>query len=580
VRDDFSLADFLKLSIFFCIGWLAFAVAFGLDQGWRWQFDQRAINLFFFRTSLPKLIMVISWVFAGLPLFLSSWASIGGGSSGGTPFTVTTTTWSDGSTTRETSGGGGSGGSLAWEILKAIWASIIATLKTILIVFGLSISFFKMYTVLSLINLIIIIGSPFIVGIINWSGTAAHYDDLRKFHQSDFINTLNETNNGIVISEYIGKKQSGAILIPAEIKNMPVTRIEGKPVFDESHWGVFEDILAFIFRYRISSVTLPDTITYIDNFMLQCKMIKQISLPENLIFIGNNAFTGSGIKSVVIPEGVTDIGNNAFSNCTKLTSVTLPKSLKRIGVNAFGNCESLVEIIVPEGSKIAYGTYSKENIFKQEEVDSFNRCLKLSDASMQAVRDTGYTGEFSRTAVTSQRIKPSEYPTHASPYVSFFVIPKGNTVSLTGQTDNGWSEIIYKRKKGWVETYLLGEPVAVTGNVIKLRNGSLYEGDLVNGKPHGKGKIISKSSDIYEGDFVNGKRHGKGKYTWVNGEVYEGDFVNDKRHGKGKYTWASGGVYEGEWVKSKQEGRGKYTAPDGKVREGIFKNGKFLRELR
>ena len=47
MRDDFSLADFLKLSIFFCIGWLAFAVAFGLDQGWRWQFDQRAINLFF-----------------------------------------------------------------------------------------------------------------------------------------------------------------------------------------------------------------------------------------------------------------------------------------------------------------------------------------------------------------------------------------------------------------------------------------------------------------------------------------------------------------------------------------------------
>lgn len=33
---------------------------------------------------------------------------------------------------------------------------------------------------------------------------------------------------------------------------------------------------------------------------------------------------------------------------------------------------------------------------------------------------------------------------------------------------------------------------------------------------------------MYEGEWVNGKAHGKGKLIHADGDIYEGDWVNDK----------------------------------------------------
>ena len=46
------------------------------------------------------------------------------------------------------------------------------------------------------------------------------------------------------------------------------------------------------------------------------------------------------------------------------------------------------------------------------------------------------------------------------------------------------------------------------------------------------------------------ERTGKGKMTLANGTVYEGDFVDGMFTGKGKLTWANGDVYEGVFVDS------------------------------
>ena len=58
------------------------------------------------------------------------------------------------------------------------------------------------------------------------------------------------------------------------------------------------------------------------------------------------------------------------------------------------------------------------------------------------------------------------------------------------------------------------------------------EGDFVDGKAHGKGKLTYPDGKVYEGNFSGGKPHGKGKITYPDGEVYEGDFADGKRHGK------------------------------------------------
>ncbi|MAI13649.1 MAG: hypothetical protein CMM15_06490 [Rhodospirillaceae bacterium] len=66
-----------------------------------------------------------------------------------------------------------------------------------------------------------------------------------------------------------------------------------------------------------------------------------------------------------------------------------------------------------------------------------------------------------------------------------------------------------------------------------------YEGEIVNHKPHGTGKLYFPSGALcYSGSFAEGLRNGKGK-QWQEGHRggswlhYHGDFLADKKHGRG-----------------------------------------------
>ena len=64
---------------------------------------------------------------------------------------------------------------------------------------------------------------------------------------------------------------------------------------------------------------------------------------------------------------------------------------------------------------------------------------------------------------------------------------------------------------------------------------------------------------VYEGPYdENGQRSGVGTCKWPDGSVYEGDWLNGLRHGSGKYT-CDDYIYIGEWQQDMRHGRGKYT---------------------
>ena len=114
---------------------------------------------------------------------------------------------------------------------------------------------------------------------------------------------------------------------------------------------------------------------------------KQISIPESVTDIEEYAFSKCGIRELALPEKLRTIGDNAFFGCEKLISVSAPQKLEQLGNGAFWCCSSLKEWTIPEGvlsigEKTFCGCRALENISIPETVeiikaDAFNGCAKL-----------------------------------------------------------------------------------------------------------------------------------------------------------------------------------------------------------
>lgn len=153
------------------------------------------------------------------------------------------------------------------------------------------------------------------------------------------------------------------------------------------------------------------------------------------------------------------------------------------------------------------------------------------------------------------------------------------------------------------------------------KTGSTYQGEVYDGKPHGRGtiittkgaliqglfeyglmkgmsRIIDPSGTVYIGHIENRLKNGKGFYResggctidamWQNGvtngfvivkgpsggTIFEGTTVAGRRHGFGKlHNHLQKYSYEGEFQKDLFDGQGKKVFENGKVYIGAFRSG-------
>lgn len=119
---------------------------------------------------------------------------------------------------------------------------------------------------------------------------------------------------------------------------------------------------------------------------------------------------------------------------------------------------------------------------------------------------------------------------------------KGLYTFSTGSTYDGqWKDGLYFGK----------------GTFMWKSTGDIYVGDFVAGKLTGKGKLTKKDGSYFEGDFEEGNCTGKAKTPYkskfydseVKGKevsgVYEGEIKDNKPNGKGTYTSSKFVKYEG-----------------------------------
>ena len=179
--------------------------------------------------------------------------------------------------------------------------------------------------------------------------------------------------------EVIPDTTEGPVTIPDTLGGYPVTRI-----------GMY----AFDWCTKITSVTIPATVTSISDWAFEDCTSLRLDLPETVTYIGPGAFRGCEamanadgfvivrgvlydycgdnpwpyvpstvtqisdyafagcydfLEEVTLPPTVTHIGNFAFFDCDKLENVYLSGGLLSIGASAFRACDALKSIEIPAG---------------------------------------------------------------------------------------------------------------------------------------------------------------------------------------------------------------------------------------
>ena len=114
---------------------------------------------------------------------------------------------------------------------------------------------------------------------------------------------------------------------------------------------------------------------------------------------------------------------------------------------------------------------------------------------------------------------------------------------------------------------------------IKKDDGSIYKGQVINGKRHGRGSFQDGNGNQFEGDFRGDKIEGFGTYKTNEGIEYVGEWKNDLQDGQGKEKWPDGSHYEGQYLQGVKNGKGKYVWEDGSVYTGQWNNGNMEGEV-
>ena len=132
--------------------------------------------------------------------------------------------------------------------------------------------------------------------------------------------TTSDGNGGLVIlgpSTYL----EGSLVIPSRINGLPVTEI-GSYAFS---------------NFPITSVTIPDTVTKIDDdAFAYCANLTSVAIPNSVTTVGPGAFQScTALKSATLSTGLTAVSDEMFQQCSALTSITIPDSVTSIGDQAF-----------------------------------------------------------------------------------------------------------------------------------------------------------------------------------------------------------------------------------------------------
>ena len=116
---------------------------------------------------------------------------------------------------------------------------------------------------------------------------------------------------------------------------------------------------AFYKRGDVTSITLPDSVTYVGkNAFAWCPALKSVKM-NGATVIDDRAFMGdTTLSSIEFSDKLIEIGTKAFAYCSSIVAIELPENLEYLGSGAFEGCRYLKFISIPSGiDVIGNGTF-------------------------------------------------------------------------------------------------------------------------------------------------------------------------------------------------------------------------------
>ncbi len=213
------------------------------------------------------------------------------------------------------------------------------------------------------------------------------------------------TNGSVILMS--GANASGDVVIPAEIRGYPVTRVNAK---------------AFSQNTAIRSVYLPDTVTDLgDQIFSNCTSLESVRLPQGISKIPSGAFDSCwALQGIDLPDGISRIGRTAFFACGNIKEITIPKNVSAMEYASFYGCSGLRKIDIPSGVRVI-------------ETYAFDSCANLESVTIgENVTTIQYKAFSFCSSLTSINIPSSVTNIEASVFnscekLSYVYLPQGLT---------------------------------------------------------------------------------------------------------------------------------------------------------
>jgi len=257
--------------------------------------------------------------------------------------------------------------------------------------------------------------------------------------------TLPSTVDTIGKGAFVGCTKLTSLVIPSSVKRIYGSPFDncsasvkvntGNPNYSSIDGLLFnkkQDTLFYCPDGKAGDYTLPSTVKVVaKNAFKHCDKLNTVTIPESVAFIEQDAFSGSSAKIIVLPENqnfsstdgvLFNKARTSIIHCpvTQFGSYSIPSTVRRILRGAFEDCGMLSTVLIPETvtniEKSAFeDCYNLESVNIPSSIDTiearaFEDCKKLTSltipASVDSLGNNVFQGCSKLRSIYAKRAQP------------------------------------------------------------------------------------------------------------------------------------------------------------------------------